>query len=91
MDHPKILFFTHDKCAPCEPVKELLKSINIRMFGKKLNIEKIDIFSNEELTRKHKVTTVPTLIIGNEILTVGICEEEVIDAILKAYITAVDF
>ena len=89
MEHPKILFFTHDRCYPCKPVQELLKMINVIMFGKKLHIEKIDIESSAMLTRQHNITSVPTLIIGNERLSVDITEEEIIDAILKAYITSV--
>ena len=90
MEDPKILFFSYDKCLPCKYVAELLKVINIRIFRKELHIDKIDIETNVALTRKYNITTVPTLIIRNEKLTVNIQEEEIIDAILKAYITSIE-
>ena len=55
-EYPKILFFSSVHCAPCKPVEEMLKRINISMFGKKLYIEKIDIESNSRLTQEHKIT-----------------------------------
>ena len=90
-EYPKILFFSSSHCAPCEPVQEMLKKINISMFGKKLHIEKIDIEEkvNRELIQKHRVTSLPTIIIGNERLAINITREDMIDAILKAYITSV--
>ena len=39
--YPKILFFSSPHCTPCRPVEEMLKRINLSMFGKKLYIEKI--------------------------------------------------
>lgn len=89
MEQLKILFFTHDLCAPCIPVSDYLKTINISMFGKKLLIEKIDINKCRGLTAEYKVTSVPTLIIGNERLTTNITQEDIIDSILKAYIESV--
>ena len=41
--YPKILFFSSNHCAPCLPVEEKLKRINISLFGKKLRIEKISM------------------------------------------------
>ncbi|MEE9378184.1 MAG: thioredoxin family protein [Candidatus Lokiarchaeia archaeon] len=89
--YPKILFFSSNHCAPCKPVEEMLKKINISMFGKKLRIEKIsiDMEDNRQFTQEYRITSVPTLIISDKRLSVNIQEEEIIDAILYAFISSV--
>lgn len=89
--YPKILFFSSNHCAPCKPVEEMLKKINISLFGKKLRIEKIsiDLEDNRKFTLEYRVTSVPTLIIADKRLSVNIEEEEIIDAILYAFISSV--
>ena len=89
--YPKILFFSSNHCAPCKPVEEMLKKINISLFGKKLRIEKIsiDMEDNRQFTLEYRVTSVPTLIIADKRLSVNIQEEEIIDAILYAFISSV--
>ncbi len=90
-DYPKILFFSSQHCMPCKPVEEKLKRINISMFGKRLQIDKIniDIQENRELIKEYKITSVPTLIIGERKLMVNIEEEDIIDCILYAFIASV--
>ena len=89
--YPRILFFSSSHCAPCIPVEEKLKRINISLFGKKLRIEKIsiDLEQNRQITQEYRITSVPTLIISDKRLSVNIQEEEIIDAILYAFITSV--
>ena len=88
-EYPKILFFSSTHCAPCKPVEEMLKRINISMFGKRLNIEKIDIEQSHKITRDHNITSVPTIIVADKRLAVDIQEEEIIDAILYGFISSV--
>jgi thiol-disulfide isomerase/thioredoxin len=88
-EYPKILFFSSNHCAPCKPVEEMLKRINISMFGKRLNIEKIDIEQSHKITKDHNITSVPTIIIADKRLAVDIQEEEIIDAILYGFISSV--
>ncbi len=89
--NPKILFFSSKYCMPCKPVEDRLKKINISMFGKKLNIEKINI--NEDMNREkintYKITSVPTIIVGGRKLMVNIDDTDIIDAILQAYVDSV--
>ncbi|MHA1669881.1 MAG: thioredoxin family protein [Promethearchaeota archaeon] len=87
--YPKILLFSSVHCAPCKPVEEMLKRINISMFGKKLFIEKIDVSKNYALTQQYKITSIPTLIIADKKLTINIQEEDIIDAILYGFISSV--
>ena len=90
-DYPRILFFSSTHCAPCKPVEEMLKKINISMFGKKLHIEKIDIEAgtNREIIQKHRITAIPTIIVADKKLTANIFEEDIIDAILYGFISSV--
>ncbi|TFG05594.1 MAG: thioredoxin [Promethearchaeota archaeon] len=88
-EYPKILLFSSNHCAPCKPVEEMLKRINISMFGKKLNIEKIEVEKNHQLTSKYNVTSLPTIIIADKRLSVNIQEEDIIDAILYGFISSV--
>ncbi|MFX1389022.1 MAG: thioredoxin family protein [Promethearchaeota archaeon] len=89
--YPKILFFSSNHCAPCKPVEEMLKRINVSLFGKKLRIQKvsIDLEENRQFTQEYHITSVPTLIIADKRLAVNIQEEEIIDAILYAFISSV--
>jgi hypothetical protein len=59
------------------------------MFGKKLFIEKIDIEENARLTKEHKIISLPTLIIADRKLSVNIQEEDIIDAVLFAYVSSI--
>ena len=90
-DYPKILFFTSNHCAPCKPVEEMLKKINISMFGNKLYIEKIDIKEsiNRKIIEEYRVTSIPTVIIADKKITGNIQEEEIVDAVLYGFISSV--
>ncbi len=88
-DYPKILFFSSVHCAPCKPVEEILKRVNISMFGKKLYIEKIDVEKNIQLAKEYKITSLPTLIIAEKKLSVNIQEEDIVDAILYGFISSI--
>ncbi|MFX1298807.1 MAG: thioredoxin family protein [Promethearchaeota archaeon] len=90
-DYPRILLFSSNHCAPCKPVEEMLKRINISLFGKKLKIEKIliDLEENRKFTQEYRITSVPTLVIAEKRLAINIQEEDIIDAILYAFIASV--
>jgi thiol-disulfide isomerase/thioredoxin len=87
--YPKILFFSSTHCAPCKPVEEMLKRINISMFGKKLFIQKIDVEKNYTLTKEFKIVSLPTIVIADRRLSLNIQEEDIIDAILYGFISSV--
>ena len=44
---------------------------------------------NRQFTQEYRITSVPTLIIADKRLSVNIQEEEIIDAILYAFISSV--
>ena len=90
--YPRIMFFSSTHCAPCKPVEEMLKRINVSMFGKKLYIEKINIEdkANFALTQQYSITSVPALIIAEKLLNVDVQEEDIIDAILNGFISSIE-
>ena len=88
-DYPEVLFFSSSHCAPCKPVEEMLKRVNISMFGKRLRISKIDVENNSRLTKEYKITSLPTVIIGDKRLMVRITDEDLIDAILFTICTSI--
>ena len=88
--YPKILFFSSTHCAPCKPVEEMLKMINISMFGKKLHIQKIDVERNYSLTKQYNIISLPTIIIADRRLSLNIQQEDIIDAILYGFISSVE-
>jgi len=59
------------------------------MFGKKLYIEKIDVGKNYQLTNEYKITSLPTIIVGDRRLSLNISEEDIIDAILYGFISSI--
>ena len=69
----------------------MLKDINISQFGKKLRIVKIliDLEENRQFTQDYKITSVPTLIIAEKRLMIDIQKEDIIDAVLYAFISSV--
>ena len=91
MVYPLIYFFSSPYCAPCKIVEKMLSEINMSLFGKKLRIKKVDIAKELELARKFKILSVPTIIIGNQRLSVIIDKNELTDAILQGFLSSVSF
>ncbi len=91
MGYPLIYFFSSPYCAPCKIVEKMLSEINMSLFGKKLRIKKVDIAKELELARKFKILSVPTIIIGNQRLSVIIDKNELTDAILQGFLSSVSF
>jgi len=69
-----------------------MDKINLSLFGNKLLIKKVDISGeseNIELSRKHNVLSVPTIIIGKKRLSSTFDENDVVDAILQGFLSSV--
>ncbi len=62
------------------------------MFGKKLNIDKINIENKENihLVKQYMITSIPTIIIADKKLSVDVQEEDIIDAILNGFISSIE-
>jgi len=77
MNRSKIVLFTQPDCLPCQWVKSFLAERGVGF--EERDIAK-DAVAVEELTRKYKSHSTPTLVIGDEVL-IGF-DPERIDKIL---------
>ncbi|MEK6875368.1 MAG: thioredoxin family protein [Nanoarchaeota archaeon] len=59
----KILDFTGKWCSTCIVLDRIMESEIIPKYKKKVEFIKIDIEENEDLTKKYKILSVPTLIL----------------------------
>ena len=69
--------------------EKMLKEINLSLFGNKLFIEKIDIETDLEKTKKFGVNKVPTIIVGTQRISQIIDREELVDVILQGFLSSV--
>jgi thioredoxin 1 len=86
--YPTILYFSSPTCGPCVRVKKLLEMVNLS-FGNKITITEINILEQPEKAHAYKVFSIPTLIIGDRRMSVSIEKDEVVDAILQAFLSSV--
>ena len=91
MGYPLIYFFSSPYCAPCKTIEKMLNEVNISLFGNKLRIKKVDIAQEFMLTQKFKILSVPTIIIGDQRLSVIIDKNELTDAILQGFLSSVSY
>ena len=54
----KILYFSAAWCGPCKTLGPIIESL-----GNKINYEKIDVDNDNELSVKHSVRNIPTLVL----------------------------
>jgi len=59
---PTLIDFYADWCAPCKMMPPILKEVR-GLLGDRVNILKIDVEKNQELSAKLKIQGVPTLAI----------------------------
>ncbi len=69
-------------------VKKLLEVVNLS-FGNKITIEEINILEHPEKAKASNVYSIPTLIIGGRRLSASIEKDEVVDAVLQAFLSLV--
>ncbi len=86
--YPTILYFSSPTCGPCVRVKKLLDTVNLS-FGNKITVEEINIMEHPEKAKENKIFSIPTLIIGERRLSVSIEKDEVVDAVLQAFLSSV--
>ncbi len=86
--YPTILYFSSPTCGPCVRVKKLLEMVNLS-FGNKITIEEINILERPEKAQAEGIFSIPTLIIGDRRLSVSIEKDEVVDAVLQAFLSSV--
>ncbi|NIG99390.1 MAG: thioredoxin [Buchnera aphidicola (Periphyllus acericola)] len=76
-------------CAPCKVLSIVLKDI-FNEYNNKLDIIKLDIEKNSNITKKYSIQSVPTLILfkNNKILSknIGSCSKEKLKIFLNQHI-----
>ena len=61
-DHPVLVDFHADWCAPCKTMNPILKNIK-KELGDKLKIIKINVDNNQQVANRFQVKGIPTLIL----------------------------
>lgn len=61
-DLPVLVDFWAEWCGPCKMIAPLLEALAEEMAGK-IKIVKVNIDSNEEITAKHGIRSIPTLLL----------------------------
>ena len=61
-DHPVLVDFHADWCAPCKTMNPILKNIK-KEVGDKLKIIKINVDNNQQVANKFQVKGIPTFIL----------------------------
>ena len=74
----KILYFTASWCGPCRAL-----ALRMEKLSSQINYQKIDIDSNQDLSMKYGIRSVPSLVLvdenGNELnRIVGVQSDEII-------------
>ena len=61
-DHPVLVDFHADWCAPCKTMNPILKNIK-KELGDKLKIIKINVDNNQQVAKRFQVKGIPTFIL----------------------------
>jgi len=87
--YPSILYFSSPLCGPCHRIRQMLDTVNVSMFGNKLVIDEINILEHPEKAEEYQIHSMPTVIIGDRRMSASIEQEEIVDAILQAFLSSV--
>ncbi len=88
----KLLYFSAEWCGPCDTQSPIIDEIK-EEYDDEIDVNKIDIEENEEISTKYQVRSLPTIIVltededGNEELQdrfVGVTQKQDIEDSIKS-------
>lgn len=89
-DKPTLVDFFATWCGPCKMQAPILETVKSRL-GDSVNIVKVDVDANREISARYRIQSVPTLIVfkNGEALWrgYGVHQADQLEAKLKEYIT----
>jgi thioredoxin 1 len=80
-DRPLLVDFWAQWCPPCRPVARSLAELAVELDGQVL-IATVDTDENPEVTRRHRILSMPTLLIFRQ----GVVVDAIVGARPKAYL-----
>ena len=61
----KLLYFTASWCGPCQMMKPVWEQF-IKQFNNQMDIEKVDVDQNKQLSDRYSISSVPTFLLLND-------------------------
>jgi len=62
----KLFYFTASWCGPCKRIKPLIEKLSIGLDESNIIFYEIDIDSNDELSEKYNIKSVPSFLLLND-------------------------
>ena len=68
-----LFYFTASWCGPCKRIFPLMDKLSKGLDSTKINIYKVDIDENDEISTKYDIKSVPTFILIKDSETIDSC------------------
>ena len=78
-----LFYFTASWCGPCKRIFPLMDKLSQGLDSTKINIYKVDIDENDEISTKYDIKSVPTFILIKDSEIIGSCSGADIENVHK--------